>query len=90
MADLTCKWEHHYFFYRNFSSQRICASNSTALDKEISCKKLVIWGLCANKYAKNKEENNMTILAIYHRALVVIMGDCYRMMKYKRMIYKVR
>ena len=31
MADLTCKWEHQNFICRNFSSQRICISNSTAL-----------------------------------------------------------
>ena len=61
MVDLTCKWEHQDFFYRNFSSQRIYSSNTTALTltqpKILALKITAICGpLHYNEYAKEEEE----------------------------------
>ena len=65
MADLICKWEHQNFFFKNFSSQRTCASNSTALSltqPKIYALKIMATYVhvahCANAYAKKKEKNS--------------------------------
>ena len=74
MADLTFKWEHQDFFYRNCISQRTCISNSMALtltQPKIQASKFWLYAAhCANEYAKeNEEKENMTALTIYHGVL---------------------
>ena len=65
---------------RYISSQRTCASNFMVLTLNISSEKSdcmhVVWH--ANGYVKKEKEEekekNMTILAIYHGALLATMG----------------